>query len=109
MLRRTYLRTAANLFALLFASDRFDLEPRLPADGNVTFWFHFRQAVEHGTLSTSAARETVVEDMTFDRCTREDAVRALELAHKGYFGIDDVPGEWREYWNRVERDQQEMA
>ncbi|QCS43629.1 hypothetical protein [Natrinema versiforme] len=109
MLRRTYLRLLAGVSTLPLVPDRLDPEPRLPADGQLAFWFHFRQSIERGTLSTEWAREHVVEDMTFDRCTRDDAKQALKLAHEGYYGRDVVPVEWREYWDHVERKKQATA
>lgn len=109
MLRRTYLRSLAGVSTLPFVPDRVNPEPRLPSDRQLMFWFHFRQAIVRGTLSTEQAREHVVKNMTFTRCSRDDALRALELAHEGYYGLDVVPREWREYWDRVERDQQATA
>lgn len=104
MLRRTYLRALAGLSALPFLPGRLDPMPkRLPADGQLMFWYHFRQAVVTEGVSTERSRETVVEDLELARCSREDAKRALELAHNGYYSLDTVPEEWREYFDRVDR------
>jgi hypothetical protein len=83
MLRRTYLRALTGLSALPFVPDCLDPTPeRLPADGQLVFGYHFRQAVvtDQG-MTTERSQETVVEDQELSRCSRNDAKRALELAH----------------------------
>lgn len=54
-------------------------------------------------MSTEWSRETVVEDLELARHSCDDAKRALELAHNGYYSLDTVPKEWREYFDRVDQ------
>lgn len=77
--------------------------PRLPQDRHYAFWFHFYTAIKYDrALSTDRAREHAVEGCRFERTTREEAVRALELAHEGQLSLNDMPTKWREYWDALE-------
>jgi len=67
------------------------------------FWFRFRQALrDDRAMSTPRAREAAVEDLCFDRVTRSEAVRALELADRGHYSIDDIPSEARDWFDQFD-------
>lgn len=103
MFRRALLRALTGLSVLPLVPRSVTPDPpELPASGNLMFWYHFWQAIEHGSMSSAQSRETVVEDLDFEHVSEQEAKRALKLASAGYYDPDDVPREWREYFNQVE-------
>ena len=104
MLRRTYLKTLSALSTLPFAPD-VTPEPRLPSDRHVMFWYYFRSAIEYERpFSTARSREQVVEDLDFEQTTDEEALRVLELADAGRYSLEDMPDNWRSYFETVEQE-----
>lgn len=68
------------------------------------YWFHFRSAIEREkSMSTVRSREHVVNGMTFKKTTKQEAIRALELADTGYYTSDNIPENWRSYFEDVEQ------
>ena len=103
MLRRSYLKILYGLSTLPFIPN-LTPEPRLPADGHLMYWFHFRSAIKREkSMSTERSREHVVNEMAFKNTTEQEAIRALERADAGYYTLDDIPENWRSYFENVEQ------
>lgn len=104
MFRRTFIKTLPSLSALPFFPNHTPSEPRLPADGNLMFWFYFYSAVtKQRPMSTARSREHVVrEELDMASVTEQEAIRALELADAGHYTREDVPVTWRDYFEQVE-------
>lgn len=104
MLRRTFIKILPSLSALPFFPNHETTEPRLPADGNLLFWYHFYSAItKQQTMSTARSREYVVEqELEMEYVSEQEAIRALELADAGYYSLGDIPAAWRDYFEQVE-------
>jgi hypothetical protein len=100
--RRSFLATAATL---PLAGRFISMDPRPPGDNHVLFWFYFRAAVNPGrALSTEQARKAVIADLKFENTSKQEALLVLEQAAGGVLGLNDMPPQWREYFNKVERE-----
>lgn len=110
MFRRTFIKAFPSLSVLPFFSKSKTSEPRLPADGNLLFWYYFYSAVTKGTMSTARSREYVVEEeLQIESVTEQEAIRALERASAGYYSLNEIPAAWREYFDHVETEFQERV
>lgn len=67
------------------------------------FWFHFYAATQRGTLSTEWARETAVNELELDTLDEDEAIHLLRLASKGVYDAEDMPGQWPDIFERMDR------
>lgn len=111
MLRRSFLNTVAalpgvSLAERLFTSSKMSSPSpeSIEQEGDMWFWYYVYTAVrEDCVMSTERSRKHAVSEMNLTTLGNTEARQVLKRANDGEYTSSDMPDQWREVFDSIDR------